>query len=57
MNLLPGVVVGTAPLQVRLDGSTTAVPARRLASYSPAAGDRVAAVVFGSEVLVLGRVI
>ena len=57
MNPLPGTVVTSSPLQVRLDGSATAVPARRLASYTPIPSERVAVVSFGSEVLILGRVL
>lgn len=57
MNLLPASVTSASPLLVRIDGSLTPVPARRMASYTPTAGDRVAIVRLGSEVLVLGRVV
>lgn len=57
MNPIPGVVVSTAPLTVRVDGSSTEVPARRLASYAAAPGDRVAILPMSSELLVLGRIL
>lgn len=56
MNPTPGTVTTTSPFAVRLDGSSTPIPARRIASYNPSSGDRVAVVPFGAEVLVLGRV-
>lgn len=57
MNPIPGVVVSAAPLTVRVDGSSTEVPARRLASYAAAPGDRVAILPMSSELLVLGRIL
>lgn len=52
----PAVVTQVSPLTVTLDGSATAVPALRLASYTPILADKVAVDRIGSRVLVLGKV-
>lgn len=57
MTLLIGTLTATSPLQVRLDGSSTPVPAQRLAAYSPHVGDRVLVAVIGSQSLVLGNIV
>lgn len=43
------------PLQVRLDGATTASAATRLAAYTPVVGHRVRVAVDGSSLIVLGQ--
>ena len=53
----PASIASTSPLTVRLDSSDTAVPALRLASYTPVLADRVAVDRQGSRLLVLGKVI
>lgn len=57
MEPLTATVVGTSPLTVRIDGAASANPARRLASYSPAANDRVLAVRYGTALYVLGKIV
>lgn len=57
MSFLLGTVTATTPLLVTLDGSSTAVPTRRLASYTPAAGDRVLLVLIGTQALTFGRIV
>lgn len=57
MNVLLGSVVTLSPLTARLDGTSTAVPVKRLASYTPAVGDRVALLVVGVQVLTLGKIV
>ena len=57
MNPRLGTVVSTSPLTVRLDGSTVAAPARRIATYTPAANDRVLLLVVGSQLVLLGRLV
>ena len=66
----PGTISQLSPLLVRLDSSTTGVPALTLTSYgmpvvtpppaltftAPVVGDRVAVVRFGSRLLILGKV-
>jgi hypothetical protein len=56
-QLLAATVVGTAPLTVRIDGAASANPARRLSSYTPAAGDRVLAARYGTALYVLGKIV
>lgn len=53
------VATGSAGVQVRIDGETTAGSGwwKRLASYSPAIGDRVYFVRVSSSYLVIGKVI
>jgi hypothetical protein len=51
------VIKTTAPLTIQLDSGDTAVPATRLASYTPVAADRVAVVPLGAGLLVLGKVL
>ena len=53
----PGTVSQASPLLVLLDSSDTAVPALRLASYTPVGDDRVAVDRLGSSLLVLGKVV
>ena len=53
----PATVTQASPLLVTLDGSDTAVPSLRLASYTPALGDRVAVICQGSGLIALGKVI
>jgi len=53
----PASVTQASPLLVLLDSSDTAVPALRLASYTPALSDRVAVIRQGSSLLVLGKVL
>ena len=57
MELLTGTVAASSPLTVLVDGASTAVPSRRLASYTPAVGDRVLAARYGSTLVVLGRLV
>lgn len=52
----PGTITQASPLLVRLDSSTTAVPALLLTSYTAVVADRVVVVRFGSQLLVLGKV-
>jgi hypothetical protein len=52
----PATVSQASPLQVTLDGATTASNAVKLASYTPTLTDRVAVVRLGSQLLVLGKV-
>ncbi len=49
-----GTVTATSPLTVTLDGSTVAVAANRLNSYTPTVNDRVLCERFGRQVVVLG---
>jgi len=51
------VVTTASPLTVTLDSGDEAVPALRLASYTPVNGDRVAVVQLPDQILVLGQVI
>jgi len=53
----PGTITSASPLEVQLDSSDTAAPALRLASYAPTLNDRVAVIVQGGQLLVLGQVI
>jgi len=53
----PGTITSASPLEVQLDSADTATPALRLASYTPTLNDRVAVIVQGGQLLVLGRVI
>jgi hypothetical protein len=50
-------VTTTSPLTVTIDSSSTAVPALRLAAYTPVVADRVAVIRQGSQLLILGKVI
>lgn len=50
-----GTVTATSPLTVTLDGSTTAVSAFTLLSYTPAVNDRVVTETYGRQILVLGK--
>jgi len=50
------VVTSASPLEVLLDSSDTADPAQHLASYTPTLNDRVAVVVLGGQLLILGKV-
>lgn len=45
------------PVTVTLDSSDTAVPAKSVGSYTPAAADRVAVVRLGGGLLILGKVV
>lgn len=58
LRLAFGKVTATTPsLQVALDGSTTAVTVKRMASYSsPVTDDYVAVLVAGNDRLVIGKV-
>ena len=47
-------VTATSPLTVTVDGSTVAVAATHLNSYTPAVNDRVACEVYARQILVLG---
>ncbi len=47
-------VTAISPLTVTVDGSTVAVAANHLNSYTPAVNDRVVCERFGRQVLVLG---
>lgn len=51
-----GVVKTVAPLVVILDSGDAELPALRLASYSPIAGDRVAVDQLGAQLVILGKV-
>ena len=51
----PATITSTAPLLARLDSSATAVPALRLASYTPVVADRVSVDRQGSQLLILGK--
>lgn len=54
MNPHPATVTSTAPLTVRLDTSTSAAPAvQGVYGYTPAAGDRVAVMQMGRQLLVM----
>ena len=47
-------VTATSPFTVTIDGTTTAVAAHHLNSYTPAANDRVVCEMYGRQILVLG---
>lgn len=49
-----GTVTVASPLTVTVDGTTVAVAAHHLNSYTPTAGDRVACEIYGRQILVLG---
>lgn len=57
MQLLTATVTASSPFAVRIDGATSTNPARRLSSYSPAVGDRVLAVRYGTTLIVLGKLV
>lgn len=51
-----GTVTQASPLLVQLDGSTAGIATRRLASYTPTLGHRVAVLIIqGSDRLCLGQ--
>ena len=52
-----GTIDTTSPLTVILDSGDESLPAKRLASYTPVASDRVAVVAFGSGLLIFGRAV
>lgn len=49
-----GTVTATSPLTVTVDGSTVAVAANHLNSYTPTANDRVICEIFARQLMVLG---
>lgn len=52
-----GVVTVSSPLAITLGGSTTAYAGvKRLGSYTPTVGDVVSVLMFGNDLLVLGRI-
>lgn len=52
-----GVITATAPLSVALGGSDTAhTNVKAIAGASLAAGDTVAAITFGNDLLILGSI-
>ena len=57
MTSEPGTITSASPVLVQLDSSDTAAPALCLASYTPVLNDRVAVIVQGGQLLVLGRVV
>jgi len=57
MTSEPGTVTSASPLRVQLDSSDTDDPALTLSSYTPTLTDRVAVIVQGGQLLVLGRVL
>jgi hypothetical protein len=54
MNPFGATVTATSPVTVTVDGSTTAVPAWHVGSYTPAVDDRVAVVAYRGGLLILG---
>ena len=50
-------VAQVSPLLVTPDSSDASLPSLCLASYTPVLGDRVAVEKFGSQTLVLGKVV
>lgn len=56
-GVLSGRVTSTSPLRVVLDGSSTPVPSRWLAGYTPAVSDRVLLVATASELVILDRIV
>ena len=55
--ILLGTVVTVSPFTVRVDGSTVPAPARRLATYTPTAGDRIVLAVVGPQIVALARLV
>jgi len=55
--MLWATVTGTSPLQVKVDGASTAVPASRLAAYTATLSDRVLCARVGTRLVVLGKVL
>lgn len=53
-NPVPAVVTSTSPLMVQADSSDTAVPAKRLTSYTPVLADHVSVIPQGHQLLILG---
>ena len=50
-------VTGTSPLQVKVDGASTAVAASRLGAYTATVNDRVLCARVGTRLVVLGKVV
>lgn len=55
--MLWATVTATSPLTVKVDGASTAVPASRLAAYTPTLSDRVLCAQVGTRLVVLGKVL
>ena len=47
-------VTATSPFAVTVDGTTVAVAAHHLNSYTPALNDRVVCEIYGRQIMVLG---
>lgn len=58
VRFVMATVTTASPLAVTVDAATSATPARRLASYTPSAGHRVAVLIIDDvDRLVLGQVL
>lgn len=58
INIKFAIVTSSSPFYIKFDGETTASNRiyKRLSSYSPTLGDRIAVLVIGAIYLVIGKV-